>query len=160
MTLRARWNPIRDMLTLQEQMDNLFGRSPNTSSAVSSFSVQMDVLENDEAFMVIASVPGITEEQLDITLNQNVLTIKGELMPTYRPENAQYHLRERPFGRFTRSLRLPSKLDPDAIEANLENGLLIIMVPKAEESKPLRINIGDSHRDAIEGSFVEESNGA
>ena len=158
MTTLIRWNPFREMLTLQEQMDNLLGRSLNTfgASPTTTCGVAMDVLENDEAYIVTATLPGIHQEELDITLDQNVLTIKGEVMPPQLQENDQYHLRERTFGRFSRAVHLPTKLEPEAIEANLENGVLTITVPKAEESKPKRIHIGNGHQGAIEGSFVEE----
>ena len=157
MNTLIRWNPLRDMLTLQEQMDNLFERplSAWNRSQWGNFSLDVDVMENDESYVVTASVPGIKQDDLDIILDQNVLTIKGEVVSETEKENEQYHLRERHSGRFSRSIHLPASLEVDAVEANMENGVLTITIPKAEESKPKRISIGNGHHKAIEGNFVE-----
>ena len=96
---------------------------------------------------------------MEITLDQNVLTIQGEIAPVHEQENEQFHLRERHYGRFSRSVRLPAGLQTDAVEADLTNGVLTITVPKAEESKPKRITIGSGgsgRRHQIEGRFMEE----
>lgn len=158
MTMLTRWNPYREMLSLRERMDRLFDRPFSTFDVtpLATFGVDLDVLEGDDGFQVKASVPGIDAEQLDITLDQNVLTIKGEISADEEREGELYHLRERQVGRFSRSVHLPAEVDADAVEANLENGVLTVTVPKAEGSKPKRIVIGNGQK-AIEGQVVEQA---
>ena len=141
------WNPYREMMTLRRQLDSFFDDSFFKLSGYQRplleriWGLDLDVVENDESFLIQASVPGIDPEQLDITLENNVLTIKGELDEEKRQEGEVYHLRERRYGRFSRSVTLPAEVDADAIEAQMENGVLTLTVPKSEESKPKRIPI-------------------
>lgn len=159
MTMLMRWNPYREMLSLREQMNRLFDRSFGevdrefALTFMNAIGVDMDVVERDDAFVVKATVPGIDAEQLDITLDQNILTVSGEISRDEEQEGELYHLRERRFGRFSRSVHLPAEVDADAVEANLENGVLTVTVPKTEESKPKRIPIGNGQK-AIEGQTI------
>jgi HSP20 family protein len=135
------------MMTLRRQLDSLFDDSFFGLSGYQRpllgriWGLDLDVVENDESFLIHASVPGIDPEQLDITLENNVLTIKGELEEEERQEGDVYHLRERRYGQFSRSITLPSDVDAEAIEAHVVNGVLTLTVPKSEESKPKRIPI-------------------
>jgi HSP20 family protein len=100
----------------------------------------LDVIETEDEFIVKASLPGIDPDELDISLTDNVLTIKGEIK-VEEAEDVRYHLRERRFGMFQRSISLPVPVNADKVEAVYEHGVLTLHIPKAEEVKPKHISI-------------------
>jgi len=101
----------------------------------------VNVWEDADAFHVELEVPGLTQEQVQVAVtNKNHLTIQGERLPE-DPGKGRWHRRERGFGRFQRVLKLPTSVDADRVEAKLENGLLQLTLPKAEEAKPRRIAV-------------------
>jgi HSP20 family protein len=101
----------------------------------------VNIWEDADAFHLEAELPGMTREQLQISVaHRNQLTIQGE-RPGYEVEKGRWHRRERGFGRFQRVLKLPTAVDADKVEAKLENGLLQLTLPKAEEAKPRRIAV-------------------
>ena len=102
--------------------------------------IPVDVTVNDESFTVKALLPGIHSEDVNIQIENEILTISGELKPD-REEGANYLLVERPSGKFHRVLTLPTPLDSSKVEAELENGVLTLEIPKAEEAKPRTIKI-------------------
>jgi len=102
--------------------------------------IPVDVTVNDESFTVKALLPGIHSEDVNIQIENEILTISGELKPD-REEGANYLLAERPSGKFHRVLTLPTPLDSSNVEAELENGVLTLEIPKAEEAKPRTIKI-------------------
>jgi HSP20 family protein len=104
-------------------------------------SLALDVAEKDDAFIVKASVPGVPAEDVEVTLTDNVLTIKGEMKADKEINEENYHLRERRFGSFMRSVTLPTAVDADKIEAVNENGVLTLTLPKAEAVKPKKIEV-------------------
>ena len=142
----VRWDPFREMVSLREAMDSLFenalitpmtgGRQPMMGG-----NLPLDVTENEDSFVVKASVPGIEPNDLEITVNGDVLTIKGEMKADEEKQNERYHLRERRWGAFSRSVSLPAPVKTDAVEADYRNGVLILTLPKTEEVKPKRIPI-------------------
>jgi HSP20 family protein len=142
----TRWNPRRDMMSLRNEMNRLFeqafeGGSLGPWQSSTNWGLALDVAEKDDAFLVTASVPGLKPDDLDITITDNVLTIKGETKSDETIEEEQYHLRERRFGSFGRSISLPVTVDADNVEANYEDGILTLTLPKAEEARPHRIAI-------------------
>ncbi len=154
MTNLIRWRPMRDMMALRSEMDRLFERAFEDSplsqwQPSTSWGLALDVAENDDAFIVTASVPGIKPEDIDITIRDNVLTIKGEYNSDETINEESYHIRERRSGSFGRSISLPSNVNSEDVEANYENGVLTLTVPKAEEVKPRRIEVkalGNGHK--------------
>lgn len=146
MTTLVRWNPRREMRSLRDEMNRLFEQAfddvplsrwqPSTNWGLS-----LDVAENDEAFVVTASVPGVNPDDIEITISDNILTIKGEFKADETVEEEKYHIRERRYGSFGRSLTLPVAVNADEVDAQYENGVLRLEVPKAEEVKPRRIEI-------------------
>jgi HSP20 family protein len=154
MSSLMRWDPFREIMRLRQDMDRQFGQLfglPQTGSATGNgnslwsstdeYPLAVDVADNENEFIVYASIPGINPENIDITLTNNVLTIRGEMQPQQLPEGTQFHLRERVHGRFVRSLILPVPVQDDQVEANYEYGLLTLRVPKSEQAKPKRIPI-------------------
>lgn len=143
MTL-TRWNPGRDMLRLRDEFDRLFDETfnftrrgllePNGGPA-------LDVAEQDDAYVVKASLPGIKPEELDVSITDNILTIKGEMKREDTISEEQYVLRERRYGAFTRSINLPTSVDVDAVEANYADGVLTLNVPKSEDTRRKQIAV-------------------
>lgn len=151
MTRIVRWDPFRDMLAMRTQMDRIMDEwlkesngAENSENGQSTLRLALDVRENENAFVVKASVPGIHPEDLEINFNDNTLTIQGETKDEHIDENERYHLRERRFGRFVRSMTLPVAVNADSIDAHYENGVLTLTLPKAEETKPRKINVRNS----------------
>jgi HSP20 family protein len=146
MTTLIRWNPMREMMSLRNEMNRLFERALDEGSLspwqpTTSWGLAVDVSENEEAFLVTASVPGMDPDDLDITVTDNVLTIKGEYKADGTIEEEKYHIRERRYGSFARSISLPVSIDADAVAADYKDGVLSLTVPKAEETKARRITV-------------------
>jgi HSP20 family protein len=138
----VRWNPGQTMRWLNDfdgYVERRLERPTWTSN--SERSLALDVSENDEGYVVKASVPGINPEDVDITFDDDVLTIKGEIVNESEQEEENFHIRERWYGSFGRSLRFPTNVDADSIEASYENGILTLNVPKVEEEQPKRIEV-------------------
>ncbi|HFQ93715.1 MAG TPA: Hsp20/alpha crystallin family protein [Anaerolineae bacterium] len=162
MTTLVRWNPIREMMALRNEMDRLFDTALDYPALrweeATTWGLPLDVAENDDAYIVKASVPGINPENLDITLSDNVLTIKGEFEEDKEIEEEQYQIRERRMGSFARSVTLPVAVVADKVEATYEDGVLTLTVPKAEEVKPRHIQIKarKNGQKTIEGKVVKD----
>jgi HSP20 family protein len=140
----SNWDPFRELWNMRRVMnrfvDEAFDRQVS-GWAPEEWGLALDVTENPDRFLVKASIPGINPDDLEITFNNDVLTIKGEIQSEEESDQNHYHLRERRFGRFSRSLTLPTKVAADKIGANYEAGVLTLSLPKAEEVKPKRIAI-------------------
>ena len=140
-----RWNPAREMMTLRNEFDRLFENFLDLPQLQENrdldWGLALDVAENDNTYTIKASVPGISPDDIDITLSDNVLTIKGEFKEEKTVEEEKYHLRERRFGSFGRSVTLPVAVNAEAVEAAYDNGVLTFTIPKADEVKPKRITI-------------------
>ena len=147
MSKLVRWDPVREMLSLRDSMDRFleepFFQNPRLweRSMMTEWNLALDVAEEDDAYVVTASLPGIAPEDVEITLTDNVLTIQGEISKDEAIDEQKYHIRERRFGRFVRSVTLPNAVAADQVEAVSENGVLKLTLPKTEEVKPKRIEI-------------------
>ncbi|HZF11830.1 MAG TPA: Hsp20/alpha crystallin family protein [Thermoanaerobaculia bacterium] len=122
----------------------LFGgdTTPEENEAVTrSWAPRVDVLENTEAYQVTAELPGIKKEEVEITLENNVLTLKGERKFEKDVNQESYHRIERVYGPFARSFTLPTKVAQDRVEAKFDSGLLTITIPKVAEARPKKIEI-------------------
>lgn len=155
MSTIVRWRPMRDMMNLREEFDRLFEEALDMPrlrwDEATNWGLALDVAETDENFLVKASVAGVNPDDIEITISDNVLTIKGELKADETIEESRYHLRERRFGSFTRSITLPVPVNADAIDATYEHGVLTLTVPKAEEIKPRRIQVKHNGAKVLEG---------
>jgi len=144
MAALIRWNPVRTM-ALSDAVERLLSddwfRTAAPENWVSADSLTLDVYETDDTFIVKASLPGVKPEDMDIHIENNVLTVCGEARQEEKAENTRYHWQERWFGRFERSVRLPSLVDADKVEANLKDGVLTVSIPKAEEVKPKKVTV-------------------
>jgi HSP20 family protein len=149
----TRWDPFQEMLNLRRTVDRLFDNASQDHdwAQSTSWGLAVDVVENKDDFIVKASVPGINPDDLDISYVEDTLTIKGEIKSENEVKENQYHLRERRYGTFSRSITLPTKIKGDAIEASYQNGVITLRLPKAEEVKPKRIAIKVGDQKMIEG---------
>ena len=105
------------------------------------FSLALDVEENAEAYIVRANLPGINQDNIAVNIHDDTLTISAETAAENRDENSKMLIRERRFGKFSRSLRFPTIVNGDAVEARFENGVLNITLPKADHVKPRQIPV-------------------
>ena len=149
----TRWDPFREMLSMRRTMDRLFDRAFDAEfpSVATSWDLALDVVENEGEYLVKASVPGINPDDIEVTFTDNTLTIKGEMKEDKDVEEKQYHLRERRYGSFARSISLPGHIKPDAIEAHYDAGVLTLKLPKAEEMKPKKIAVKTGAPKLLEG---------
>ena len=139
----TRWEPVREMLTLREAMNQLFDDSftrPLNMGAV-SVSPAIDLYQDNEQVVVKAALPGIKPEEVEISVTADVLTLRGEFKQEAEKKDATYHIREQRYGSFERSVRLPVEVQTDKARAGFENGILTINLPKAEAVKPRTISI-------------------
>jgi len=139
----TRWEPIRDMMTLREAMDQLFDDAftrPHSTSGV-SLSPAIDLYQTADDVVVKASLPGLKAEDVEISVESNVLTLRGEFNQESEKKEATYHIRERRSGAFERSVMLPTDVQTDKAKADFEDGILTITLPKAETVKPKTITI-------------------
>jgi HSP20 family protein len=154
----VRWEPLRELSSLQNEMNRLFNTAfdtPETTGggALRRWMPAMDLVETAEHFVLRADLPGMTVEDLKIELEDNVLTVSGERRAEHESEKEGYHRVERAFGSFARTLTLPKGVDAEAISASFDKGVLEVRIPKPEQRKPRRIEIGlNGSQQAIEGS--------
>lgn len=139
MTKIVRWNRV-DPESLFNEFERVFNK-PALRWNNNEWNIALDVTETEDVYTVKASLPGLTPDDVELTIEDNVLSIKGESKSDDSIEEAQYHIRERRYGSFSRSIRFPVLVNGDAVEAIFENGVLTLNVPKAEEVKPKRIEI-------------------
>jgi HSP20 family protein len=157
----VRWEPTRELTSLQTEMNRLFNTffdTPTTTGgngggAVRRWVPSMDLVETDEHFVLRADLPGLTEADVAIELEDNVLTVAGERKAEHEDKKEGFYRMERSFGQFRRSLTLPEGVDAEKIAATFDKGVLEVRIPKPEERKPRRvaIHVGDKPA-AIEGS--------
>ena len=142
----VRWEPFRDLVSLQEAMNRLFEESFVQSrggwpASVGMESLAVDMYETDDAIIVKTAVPGVKPEDLDVSIVGDTLTIRGETKAEGEIKKENYIRRERRYGSFCRSLALPLPVMVDEAEAEFENGILTLTLPKAEEVKPKAIKV-------------------
>jgi HSP20 family protein len=141
-----RWDPFREAVSLSDAMNLLFRESfvrPSSGTGQSGLAtLRLDVSENEDEFVVKASLPGVKPEDLQITVHGDTLTIQGESKLEEEKKGERWHLRERRFGSFQRSVSLPTAVNSDKAQAQFEHGVLSLTLPKSEGAKPRQIKIG------------------
>lgn len=138
----VRWNPIREMAVLQNAMDRLFDETwGGMRPTIAGNTMPIDVHETADAYTVVANMPGLDADQLNINWHDNKLTISVELPAPQIPENTKVLLQERAFGKFARTLTLPLAVDADAVSAEYVNGILTLVLPKTPEVQPRKITV-------------------
>jgi HSP20 family protein len=152
----VRWEPLREFGTLQNEMNRLFNSvfdtpSPGNAGAMRRWMPAMDLVETDDHFVLRADLPGLGEDDVKIELEDTTLTVSGERNAEHESKSEGFYRVERAFGSFSRTLTLPQGIDPEAVTASFDRGVLEVRIPKPEERKPRRIEIGGSDMKTIEG---------
>jgi len=142
-----RWEPFRGATTLQEQVNRLFNDvfdRNQTESSLSTWAPAVDIYESEHELVVKADLPDVDPKELDIRVENNVLTLRGERKFEKKVSEENYLRVERTYGAFSRSFSLASTVNPEAIKADYQNGVLTLSIPKREEAKPkqIKVNVG------------------
>ena len=139
------WTPFKDLMNMQREIgrvfDSLFSDFEGGSSFVSQWAPRVDVMEHGDAYMIKVELPGVNKNDVKITLQENVLTIRGEKKQEEEEKETNYHRVERSYGSFERSFTLPTGVKSDQIDASYKDGVLTITLPKVEEAKPKEIEV-------------------
>jgi HSP20 family protein len=144
MTL-VRWSPIRNAFTVNSEIDRLFdnflSEKMGSADALTDGMPAIDVEETEQEFLVMAEIPGMLKKDIKISFENNYLTLSGEKKDKYESKEANFYRKERTYGRFSRSIPIPAGIMLDKIEAEYEQGVLTVKIPKAEEAKSKQIEI-------------------
>ena len=161
----VRWDPTRDLDTLQGDVnrlfDSFFGRretAVGNDYGSRRWIPAMDLVETDEHLVLRADLPGVDRDNVEIEVKDGVLTISGERRAEHEDKREGFHRVERSFGRFSRSLELPQGIAADSVQARFERGVLELRMPKPEERKPTRIEIEGGDRE-LEAVGADDSGG-
>ena len=151
----VRWDPIRELDSLQGDMNRLFDRffEGRGTNGGRRWIPAMDLLETEDHLVLRGDLPGLTEEDVDIEIKDNVLTVSGERKAESEEKSEGFYRVERSFGSFSRSLTLPQGVSAEKVDAKFDNGVLEVRIPKPEESKPTRVQIG---KGTVEGTGTEK----
>jgi HSP20 family protein len=150
-----RWNPQRNIevtdpfRAFEDVFNDLWSGWPfsfQSDTARPMLRPAMDVIENDDSITLRVDLPGLSVDDVNVELEDNMLTFSGEMGDTIEQETDRYHYRERYTGSFQRSLRLPNTIDPEKVEASFENGVLNITLPKLPQAQPKRIEVKSSKK--------------
>jgi len=158
-----RWEPAREINSLQQEMNRLFSTFFDAPTAPGANGARrwipaMDLVETDDHFVLRADLPGLTEADIDLSLEDNVLTLSGERKSEHEERGEGFFRVERASGAFSRSLTLPEGVDGDAITARFDKGVLEVRIAKPEQRRPrkLQIQVGDQPPE-IEGRAAEQA---
>ncbi len=150
----TRWDPFREVMALQNRVNNLFremneGDSPLTTA---SFVPAVDIYEDSKKVVLKLEVPGIEEKDLDVRVENNTLTVKGERKFEKEEKEENFHRIERRYGSFFRSFTLPSTVDSEHINASYTNGVLKLELSKKPEAQPkqIKVNVGGQRKEEAE----------
>ena len=140
-----KWHPNRRFINVDNNMHRMMDRffSPEIHGNVSHhhWIPQLDVVENENEYLVALELPGLGKDDVTITLVENKLTIEGEKKQVEKTEDKQLHRVERRYGKFQRQIQLPDLVDQDKIDATFKDGILSITLPKSEKAKPKTISV-------------------
>jgi HSP20 family protein len=161
-----RWEPVRELNTIQNEMNRLFntffettGGQGGTPAAGRRWLPAMDLAESGDEFVLRADLPGLSEDDVNIEFEDNVLTISGERKSEHEERKEGYYRLERASGSFSRSLTLPEGVDPEKVQASFDRGVLEVRIPKPEQRKPRKVTIsaGGGAAKTIEGSETQST---
>lgn len=140
----TRWDPFHNLSTLQEQVNRLFDSNfpaRGDNSALTTWAPAVDIHETENELVLKADIPGISEKELDVRVENNMLTIRGERKFEQEVKEDNYLRVERTYGSFSRSFSLPNTVNTEAIKAEYKNGVLTVELPKRAESKPKQVKV-------------------
>lgn len=149
MVMLTRWNPTNEAANLSQRMERLFDemvgrglwRTSEERPLRGTWVPAVNIVERQDAMVIVADLPGLKAEDVDVTVEDGTLSIRGERRLEEAAEGETYHRVERIYGAFERSFTLPNSVDVDKIEARFSNGEMTLTLPKREESKPRSVKI-------------------
>ena len=154
-----RWEPVRELNTIQSEMNRLFNTFFDAPTPGNGMLAQrrwlpaMDLVETEDDFVLRADLPGLSEDDVNIEVEDNVLTVSGERKAEHEERKEGYYRVERSSGHFSRSLTLPDGIDPAAVKAQFDRGVLEVRIPKPEARKPRKVAISvGGEQNTIEGT--------
>ena len=159
----VRWDPVRELDSFQSDMNRLFDSFFGRREAAGGngygrrWIPAMDLVETDEDLVLRADLPGLDRDDIEIVVKDSTLTVSGERKSEHEEKGEGFYRVERAFGGFSRSLDLPRGIEPDAVRASFDKGVLEVRIPKPEERRPTRVEIGDGERELESGGQGEES---
>ena len=165
----TRWDPFRDVLTLQNRLNSVFqdynrGESSGDNLTTASFVPPVDVYEDEHQIVLKLEVPGMKQEDLDIQLENNNLSVRGERKFEKEEKEENFHRIERHYGSFYRSFTIPNTVNPDTVKADYDAGVLRIQLEKRAEAKPkqIKVQVGQGHapKQVESGSHKSETKAA
>ncbi|GAB7140807.1 Hsp20/alpha crystallin family protein [Deferribacterales bacterium RsTz2092] len=136
----ARWDPLKDILNLSDRVNNIF-RDVNGGESGGQWTPPVDIYENDDELVILAELPGVAEDSIDIQVNDGLLLIRGEKQSPIDKDSESYYRLERPFGKFARSFSVPSSVDVSKVSAALKDGVLTVVLKKDNSSKSVTIKV-------------------
>jgi HSP20 family protein len=154
MTLLTRWDPFREFALMQNRMNRMYqDYTPGMEEQLSSAQIvpPVDVYEDEHHLTLKAELPGIDPKHVDVRVENNILTIRGERKFEKEEKEENFHRIERRYGTFTRSFTLPNTVNPDSVKADYENGVLKIEFEKRAEAKPKQIQVNIGQKMTLEG---------
>ena len=141
----SRWDPFRDLMSIQSELNRLFGRTyagtEAGSAGAGAWVPPLDIYETEGTFVITMELPGVEPSDVDVSVEDSILTVQGQRKFYSEVNEDSFHRVERRYGQFVRSLSLPSSADPERITAAFDKGVLTIEVPKAEQAKPRKITV-------------------
>jgi len=136
-----RWDPFRDLRQMDETVNRLWRGFGGVQAGTEDWNISLDVVQRPDELVVKASVPGVKADGIDLSIEENVLTIRAERKADFEDDKSVYLVQERPTGSFYRALSLPDSVDAGKVQSTYENGVLTVTLPKAEEKKKKQIKI-------------------
>ena len=159
-----RWEPVAELGTIQNEMNRLFNTffdqphpTGRNGGAGRRWIPAMDLIESGAHYVLRADLPGLSDEDVNVQLEDNVLTISGERKAEHETQQEGYYRLERAFGGFARSLTLPEGVDPAGVQAHFDRGVLEIRIPKPEAKKPRHVQINLGAHPSREAEAIEAS---
>ena len=167
MATMTRWDPFQDLRSAQDEMAQmnpmlahalgLHAQQGNARTTTTAWAPALDISERKDAYLVTVELPGVEADDLEITLEDGLLTIQGERHFAHDSSEQQFHRVERRYGAFRRSITLPAQVRAEQIEASVDNGVLQIVVPKMEEATPKRIKVRPGQAEIPAASSGEDT---
>jgi HSP20 family protein len=159
-----KYDPFRELRNLQDEMTRLFiGTVPRDNGeqmGQGTWLPSVDIFEDQDTLVLEADLPGLNREDFEISVENNVITLKGERKFEKKVNGDNYHRVERSYGSFARSFTLPQTVTADGAKADFENGILRVSLPKREETKARKIEIGGAGTSAPKAIEAEQANKA
>jgi HSP20 family protein len=165
MATMTRWDPFQDLRSAQDEMAQMSPilahalglHAQQGSATATAWAPALDISERKDAYLVTVELPGVEADDLEITMEDGLLTIQGERHFAHDSSEQHFHRVERRYGAFRRSITLPAQVQAEQIEASVDNGVLQILVPKMEEAKPKRIQVRPGPAEVLAASSGEDT---